>query len=223
MIGDPAATSESVESTRFDRLILALTHASVRSFVEATALAGALQEDRFGAVEESLAIFLEDLQRTDEERAAATVALEGSRRELEQQLATIRRQQTAIRELSTPMIEVWDGVVALPFVGVLDSERAAEAIRNLLERLAGRGDQCVIVDLTGIEGVDVETAGRLITLVRCARLLGAFCVLTGVRPELAKTLVHLDVDLGGMLTRRTLKEGLWVCLDHMGQSHRRPA
>lgn len=204
--------SVMVEGKRIERVLEALSLASVGAFDEAIGLSGALTEDRFGALEESLLVLLRELKQTREEHDKAMSDLESSRRDLEEQLATIERQRIAIRELSVPIIDVWDDVLTLPLVGAIDTMRAAEMTEKLLQRIAIRGAEYVIIDLTGVDVVDTMTAAHLVRLTHAAKLLGARCVLTGVRPDVARTLVEIGVHLGGLTTLRTLKDGLRACL-----------
>lgn len=204
--------SVMVEGKRVERVLEALSLASVGAFEEAIGLSGALTEDRFGALEESLLVLLRELKQTREEHDKAMNDLEASRRELEEKLATIERQRIAIRELSVPIIDVWDDVLTLPLVGAIDSARANEMTEKLLQRIAVRGTEYVIIDLTGVDIVDTMTAAHLVRLTHAAKLLGARCVLTGVRPDVARTLVEIGVHLGGLTTLRTLKDGLRACL-----------
>jgi rsbT co-antagonist protein RsbR len=209
------ATDESVvvEGKRIERVLEALSLASVGAFDEAIGLSGALTEDRFGALEESLLVLLRELKQTREEHDKAMSDLEASRRELEAQLTTVEQQRVAIRELSVPIIDVWDDVLTLPLVGAIDTMRASEMTEKLLQRISDRGAEYVIIDLTGVDVVDTMTAAHLVRLTHAAKLLGAKCVLTGVRPDVARTLVDIGVHLGGLMTLRTLKDGLRACLN----------
>lgn len=136
---------------------------------------------------------------------------------LREKLATIERQQVAIRALSTPVIEIWEDILTLPLVGVIDSERSAEMTSRLLAAIGETGARCVIVDVTGVDIVDTMTADHLIRMIRAARLLGAYCVLTGLSPDIAQTLVRIGVDLRGIRTLRSLKEGLKACFLRLRQ------
>src|SRR6185369_17346684 len=133
-------------------------------------------------------------------------------RELLQQLATIERQQQAIRELSLPIIEVWEGVLAVPVVGVLDHDRAAEMMARLLERISGTGARFVVVDLTGVQAVDADSASHLGRILAAAKLLGAAAMVTGIRPTVAQTMVASGIDFSGVATRRTLRDALRLCI-----------
>jgi rsbT co-antagonist protein RsbR len=133
-------------------------------------------------------------------------------KELEGKLALIEQQATAIREMSTPVMEVWDDVLVLPIVGVVDTKRSLDIMNNLLQRITEMQSQCVIIDITGVEVVDTKTADYLLKVVRASVLLGTRCVLTGVSPAVAQTLVEIGADLQEVRTLRNLKEGLKDCL-----------
>ena len=130
------------------------------------------------------------------------------RKELEEKLATIELQRAAIRELSTPIIEVWEGVLCLPVVGVLDSTRSAEMTEALLTAIVDKKARCAIIDITGIQVMDTGTADHFLRMAKAVRLLGSNCVLTGVHPNIAQTIVHMGVDLSDVLTHRTLRNAL---------------
>ncbi len=140
--------------------------------------------------------------RTEQERAAAY------QRELEDKLATIEMQRAAIRELSTPIIEVWDGVLCLPVVGVLDSTRSAEMTEALLQAIVEKKARCAIIDITGIQVMDTGTADHFLRMARAVRLLGANCLLTGINPAIAQTIIHMGMDLSGVITHRTMRNAL---------------
>jgi rsbT co-antagonist protein RsbR len=130
------------------------------------------------------------------------------RKDLEEKLATIELQRAAIRELSTPIIEVWNGVLCLPVVGVLDSTRSAEMTEALLTAIVEKKARCAIIDITGIQVMDTGTADHFLRMAKAVRLLGSSCVLTGVHPNIAQTIVHMGVDLSDVLTHRTLRNAL---------------
>lgn len=129
-------------------------------------------------------------------------------RELEEKLAMIEVQRAAIRELSTPIIEVWDGVLCLPVVGVLDTTRSAEMTEALLRAIVEQEANCAIIDITGIQIMDTGTADHFLRMARAVRLLGASCMLTGINPSIAQTMIHMGVDLGGVITYRTMRNAL---------------
>jgi rsbT co-antagonist protein RsbR len=129
-------------------------------------------------------------------------------RELEDKLATIERQRAAIRELSTPVIEVWAGILCLPIVGVMDTQRSADMTDALMKSVVDKRARCAIIDITGIEVMDTRTADHFIRMARAVRLLGAQCILTGISPGIAQTIVHMGIDMSGILCHRTLRDAL---------------
>ena len=129
-------------------------------------------------------------------------------RELEDKLETIARQRAAISELSTPVIEIWNGVLCMPFVGVMDTARGAEMTEAILRATSEKNAKCTIIDITGIEVMDTGTADHLIRVAKAVRLLGARCVVTGISPTIAQTIIHMGVQLDGVITRRSLRDAL---------------
>ena len=132
--------------------------------------------------------------------------------ELRAQLDRVEAQQQVIRDLSTPIIEVWDGVLTLPMVGVLDTVRTADVMESLLTRITQTAAQFAILDLTGVEVVDTKVASHLISLISAIRLLGAEGLITGIKPTVAQTMVALGLDLTRIVTRSNLKAGLRYCI-----------
>ena len=128
--------------------------------------------------------------------------------ELAQKLATIEQQRAAIRELSTPVIEVWEGVLCLPIVGVLDTARSAEITEMLLRSVTDKRARCAIIDVTGIEVMDTATADHFLRMAKAVQLLGARCYLTGISPAIAQTMVHMGVNLLEIATHSTLRDAL---------------
>lgn len=128
--------------------------------------------------------------------------------DLEEKLSVIDAQRSAITELSTPIIEVWEGVVCLPVVGVIDSVRSAEMTEALLETIVARKARCAVIDITAIHVMDTATADYFLRMARAVRLLGAECLLTGVNPSIAQTIVHMGVELGDIRTYRDLRSAL---------------
>ena len=126
----------------------------------------------------------------------------------------IERLRYSIDELSNPILEVWDDVLAMPLIGVVDSRRTADMVQRLLAEVARTQASFVIVDLTGVEIVDTKTADHLMKLIRKVELVGARCVLTGIRPAVAETLVDIGVDFGRITTLRNLKHGLREAFRH---------
>jgi len=140
--------------------------------------------------------------RAERERGVAYQA------ELEDKLTTIERQRAAIRELSTPVMEVWEGVLCVPVVGIVDSARSSQMTDVLLQAIVDKRTRCAIIDITGIEVMDTRTVDHFIRMARAVRLLGAECVLTGVSPGIAHTMVSMGIDLTDVTTHRSLREAL---------------
>ena len=132
--------------------------------------------------------------------------------ELRSQLELIERQQRMIQALSTPIIEVWDRVLTLPLFGVLDSRRSAEVMDSLLTRVSATGALFAILDLTSVEGMDSVTANHLLRLIHALRLLGAEGIITGIKPEVARAMVGLEMSLAGIVTLATLRDALEYCM-----------
>lgn len=128
--------------------------------------------------------------------------------ELEEKLSVIERQQEAIRELSTPVIEVWDGVLCLPIVGILDTSRSVDLTQAVLHGVVEKRARCVIVDVTGIGVMDTRTVDQLIRMAKGVALLDARCYVTGISPLIAQTLDQMGIDLSTVATRRTLRDAL---------------
>jgi rsbT co-antagonist protein RsbR len=129
-------------------------------------------------------------------------------RELETQLTTIEKQRAAIRDLSTPIIEVWAGILCVPIVGVLDSNRASEMTNALLNAVVEKKARYTIIDITGIDAMDTGATDHFLRMARAVRLLGADCVLSGLSPGVARTITHMGVDLQGVQSHRTLRDAL---------------
>ena len=125
----------------------------------------------------------------------------------------IQQQAKEIMELSTPVMQVWQGVVVAPLIGSLDSQRTQQFMERLLNRIVETNSPLALVDIMGVPTIDTQTAQHLIETISAVRLLGAQVVLTGVRPAIAQTLVHLGIDLSDILTRSSLAAGLRVALD----------
>ena len=118
----------------------------------------------------------------------------------------IARQQRELLELSTPVISLWEGILALPLIGTLDSARAQVVMENLLERIVASGAHTAIIDITGVPTVDTLVAQHLLKTIAAAHLMGAHCILSGIRPQIAQTIVHLGIDLDTVETRATLAD-----------------
>jgi rsbT co-antagonist protein RsbR len=128
--------------------------------------------------------------------------------ELEDKLRTIESQRHAIAELSTPVMQVWDGVLCLPVVGLMDTSRSAEMTQTLLRAVVELKTKCCIIDITGIQVMDTGTADHFMRMARAVKLLGAECMLTGINPHIGQTIVQMGIDLRGVQTYRTLRDAL---------------
>ena len=128
----------------------------------------------------------------------------------------IARQQQAMLELSTPVVTLWHNILALPLIGTLDSERTQVVMESLLQRIVETGAAIAILDITGVPTVDTLVAQHLIKTVSAARLMGADCIISGIRPQIAQTIVHLGVDLGSIITKATLADAFAVALSRVG-------
>jgi rsbT co-antagonist protein RsbR len=130
----------------------------------------------------------------------------------------ISRQQQEMLELSTPVVKLWEGILALPMIGTLDSARTQIVMESLLQRIVETGSSLAIIDITGVPTVDTLTAQHLLKTVTAARLMGAECIISGIRPQIAQTIVHLGVDLGDITTKATLADAFAIALERTGRA-----
>jgi rsbT co-antagonist protein RsbR len=128
----------------------------------------------------------------------------------------ISRQQQELLELSTPVVKLWDGVLAVPMIGTLDSGRSQLVMEALLQRIVETGSEMAILDITGVPTVDTLVAQHLIKTVAAIRLMGADCIISGIRPQIAQTIVHLGIDLQGVTTKASLADALATALKRSG-------
>ena len=134
----------------------------------------------------------------------------------------IARQQEEMLELSTPVVNLWDRILALPMIGTLDSARTQVVMESLLQRIVETGAEVAIIDITGVPTVDTLVAQHLLKTVTAARLMGADCIISGIRPQIAQTIVHLGVELGDVVTKATLADAFAVALQRRGLVIGRP-
>lgn len=130
----------------------------------------------------------------------------------------ISRQQREMLELSTPVVKLWQGVLALPLIGTLDSERTQVVMESLLQQIVDTGSDIAIIDITGVPIVDTLVAQHLLKTVAAARLMGADCIISGIRPQIAQTIVHLGVELGNVATKATLADAFALALARRGST-----
>jgi rsbT co-antagonist protein RsbR len=129
----------------------------------------------------------------------------------------IARQQQELLELSTPVVRLWEGILALPLIGTLDSARTQTVMENLLEEIVSTGAEIAIIDITGVPTVDTLVAQHLIKTVAAARLMGADCIISGIRPQIAQTIVHLGLDLG-VVSKATMADAFAMALRRLGKA-----
>ena len=128
----------------------------------------------------------------------------------------ILRQQEELLELSTPVVKLWEGVLALPIIGTLDSARTQVVMESLLQKIVETGSDIAIIDITGVPTVDTLTAQHLLKTITAARLMGAECIISGIRPQIAQTIVYLGVDLAGVTTKSSLADAFKLALQRLG-------
>jgi rsbT co-antagonist protein RsbR len=130
--------------------------------------------------------------------------------------SVISRQQEELIELSTPVVELWPGILALPLIGTLDSERTQVVMETLLQRLVATSSTIAVIDITGVPTVDTLVAQHLLKTVAAAQLMGADCIISGIRPQIAQTIVHLGIDLSAVATKASLSDAFALALKRRG-------
>ncbi|HTZ82847.1 MAG TPA: STAS domain-containing protein [Candidatus Acidoferrales bacterium] len=135
---------------------------------------------------------------------------------------TIRRQQEEMLELSTPVVKLWEGILALPLIGTLDSARTQVVMESLLEAIVETNSKVAIIDITGVPTVDTVVAQHLLKTVTAARLMGADCIISGVRPQIAQTIVHLGINLLDITTKAKLSDAFALAIQRSGFKFIRP-
>jgi len=128
----------------------------------------------------------------------------------------IIRQQEELLELSTPVVKLWEGVLAIPLIGTLDSNRTQVVMESLLQSLVSTESELAIIDITGVPTVDTLVAQHLLRTVTAIRLMGADCIISGIRPQIAQTIVHLGIDMRDITTKATLAEALKLAMGKTG-------
>lgn len=164
-----------------------------------------------GAIAESINSMIDALT---ELRSTA----EGRLAELSERIDLIERQREAIRALAVPVIEVWSGVLCVPVVGVLDTTQAAEVTATLLSAVVAKKARFVIIDVTGIDVMDTRAADHFLRMARAVRLLGSGCAISGIRPTIASTIVHIGVEMEGVKTYRSMRDALQDYVRHATKS-----
>jgi rsbT co-antagonist protein RsbR len=206
-------TRTMLEDISRSRATLGLTPAETATFVFS------LKEPLFALLRQRIS---KDPDRLAEEIRRATLlidklglftveAFQKSREEI------IRRQQQELLELSTPVVRLWEGVLALPLIGTLDSARMQIVMESLLEEIVASGAEIAIIDITGVPTVDTLVAQHLIKTVAAARLMGADCIISGIRPQIAQTIVHLGLELG-VVSKATMADAFALALRRLGKA-----
>ncbi len=198
-------TSHIAKGDPYDELVIRPSELTLEQ--ELTRL---LESDH--ATRADLAVALEQLRREVEERREAERGLREVERGLREKLDIIKQQEEAIQALSTPILQVWEGVLALPIIGILDSARAASVMERLLAEIVRSQCRYAILDLTGVEHVDASTADHILRIVQAVELLGARALITGIRPAVAQAMTELGVDLSRLVTLSHLQKALEHCI-----------
>jgi len=208
-----AETRAAIEEVSRSRAARGLTPSETATFVFS------LKEPLFDLMRQKVG---KDADRLAEEIWTATMLLDKlglftaevfqkSREEI------IARQQRELLELSTPVVRLWEGVLALPLIGTLDSERTQTVMESLLEEIVNSGAEIAIIDITGVPTVDTLVAQHLIKTVAAARLMGADCIINGIRPQIAQTIVHLGLELG-VVSKGTMADAFALALRRLGKT-----
>lgn len=173
------------------------------------------KDDELDLISMGLNIMKAEVVRAEESYSEELLKTKALASETQERLEFIEKQQEVIRQLSTPVIEIWEDVLVLPVIGIVDSQRSQQMMEALLNEVSKKGTRSVIIDITGVDTVDTKTADSFMKMVKASNLMGTKTIITGISPEVAQTLTQLGVDLTGIRTRRNLKEGLKHVLELM--------
>ncbi len=196
---------------RIEAVVDALARVAYQEYTQRVPVREGIDDD-FLRVEVGVNLLLEDL-------ALAKKQTEDQLREIAEKNREIaERQSMALRELSTPIIAVWDGVLTLPVIGTVDTERSADMMDALLARVVADQATHVIIDITGVTMLDTRTADHFIRMAKAVKLLGADCYLTGISSAIAQTMTQLGVETSGVRTLRRLSDGLKAAFRELGIS-----
>ena len=165
-------------------------------------------EDDLSGIEAAIDLLIDDLTDELKQREKMQKEVEDKLSKIQEQQKTIFQQQADLLELSSPVSKVWDNVLILPVIGTLDSQRTQIMMENLLEKIVETGCTISILDITGVPTVDTQVANHLLKTVTSARLLGAECIISGISPAIAQTIVHLGIDLSTIKTKATLQDAM---------------
>jgi rsbT co-antagonist protein RsbR len=165
-------------------------------------------EDDLSGIEAAIDLLINDLTDELRQREKMQKELETKLSKIQEQQKTIVQQQEDLLELSSPVSKVWDNILILPVIGTLDSQRTQIMMENLLQKIVDTGCTISILDITGVPTVDTQVANHLLKTVTSARLLGAECIISGISPAIAQTIVHLGIDLSVIRTKATLQDAM---------------
>lgn len=194
-----------------ERARLGFTARDTANFV--LSLKQALQPKLKAAAKDPAALAEETWQSSNAIDALAVLTMDEFQKGREE---VITRQQQDLLELSTPVVQLWQGILALPLIGTLDSARTQVVMENLLQSIVDNGATIAIIDITGVPTVDTLVAQHLLKTVAAARLMGADCIISGIRPQIAQTIVHLGVELGEVITKANLEDAFALALRRNG-------
>ncbi len=165
-------------------------------------------EDDLAGVEQAINLLIDDLTHELKKSKKMKDDLEEKLLKIQEQQKTILQQQEDLLELSSPVTKVWDNILILPVIGTLDSQRTQIMMENLLHKIVETGCSMAILDITGVPTVDTQVANHLLKTVTAARLLGADCIISGISPAIAQTIVHLGINLSAIKTKATLQDAM---------------
>lgn len=165
-------------------------------------------EDDLAGVEQAINLLIDDLTHELKKSKKMKDDLEEKLLKIQEQQKTILQQQEDLLELSSPVTKVWDNILILPVIGTLDSQRTQVMMENLLHKIVETGCSMAILDITGVPTVDTQVANHLLKTVTAARLLGADCIISGISPAIAQTIVHLGINLSAIKTKATLQDAM---------------
>jgi len=188
------------QKERLELVIEALARATCQDYRHRIPVSGV--DDDLLELEVGVNMLLEDLEKASKQNAEALAEIERKNREIAERAAM------ALRDLATPIIGVWKGVLALPVIGAVDTERSADMMDTLLQRVVSEQATHVVIDITGVTVLDTRTADHFIRMSKAVRLLGASCFLTGISPAVAQTLAQLNVDTSTTRTVQRLSDAL---------------
>lgn len=165
-------------------------------------------EDDLTGVEQAINLLIDDLTHELKKSLKMRQEMEEKLQKIQEQQKIILQQQEDLMELSSPVSKVWENILILPVIGTLDSQRTQIMMENLLQKIVSTGCTTAILDITGVPTVDTQVANHLLKTVTAARLLGAECIVSGISPAIAQTIVHLGINLSNILTKATLQDAM---------------